>query len=166
MIKFEAEIKPAGENNGAYVIVPYDIPSVFGKKGMVPVIAKIDGVEYRGSLSPMLKGCHVLGILKHIREKIGKSFGDIVSVELVQDTAERKIEIPDDLFIALKPYPDLMHYFEKLSYTHKKEYVTAILEAKKAETRVRRIDKMLEKLEKQLKEMELKRISRQFPNPK
>ncbi len=166
MIKFEAEIKPAGENNGAYVIVPCDIPAIFGKKGMVPIIAKIDGVEYRGSLSPMLKGCHVLGILKHIREKIGKSFGDIVSIELVQDIEERKIEIPDDLFIALKPYPNLMHYFEKLSYTHKKEYVTAILDAKKAETRVRRIDKTLEVLEKQLKEMELKRISGQLRNPK
>ena len=61
-----------------------------------------------------------------------------------RDTEERIIEPPDDLAKALKENKDAKAVWEKLSYTHKKEYVMAIEEAKKAETRTRRIEKSVE----------------------
>lgn len=74
---------------GAYVIFPYDVREEFGK-GRVKVHATFDGEPYDGSIVNMgLKNpdesvCYVLGILKAIREKIGKKVGDEVRVTVVE----------------------------------------------------------------------------------
>ncbi|MBN1922479.1 MAG: DUF1905 domain-containing protein [Anaerolineae bacterium] len=77
---FTACIEPA-QGGGAYVAIPFDVEQVFGKK-RVPVNATIDGIPYRGSLVRMGQPCHVLGILKSIREALGKQVGDTVEVTL------------------------------------------------------------------------------------
>jgi uncharacterized protein YdeI (YjbR/CyaY-like superfamily) len=58
----------------------------------------------------------------------------------------RTVEAPDDLVRAFDGNETAKAAFEKCSYTHKKEYVEWINEAKKPETRQRRIVKTLEKL--------------------
>jgi hypothetical protein len=71
---------------GAYITVPFDVGDVFGKK-RVKIIATIDGEPYRGTLVRMGEPDHILLVLKEIREKIGKSFGNEVEIELEEDTA-------------------------------------------------------------------------------
>jgi len=61
------------------------------------------------------------------------------------DTEPRVVEIPKDLAAALKKAKKA-EAFDKLSYTHRKEHVRAINEAKAAETRARRIDKCIDML--------------------
>jgi uncharacterized protein YdeI (YjbR/CyaY-like superfamily) len=92
--------------------------------------------------------CHILGILKDIREQIGKTFGDEVTVTVEPDTQPRLVEIPADLKKAFKAEKEARAFFEKLSYTHQKEYVSWITEAKKEETRQQRIGKTIEMLTK------------------
>lgn len=143
--RFRGVIENAG-GGGAFVRVPFDVEQAFGKK-RVKVQASIEGEAYRGSLVRMGGPDHVLGILKAIREKVGKSFGDEVEVSVEEDTEERVVVAPPDLRRALKTNPVAAAFFKQLAYSHQKEYVRWIEEAKRAETRQARIDKTLQMLE-------------------
>jgi len=143
---FKAVIQNAG-GGGAFVEVPFDVERTFGSK-RPKVKAMIEGVPYRRLLTRMGGPNHVLIILKGIREQIGKTFGDEIKVSVELDVEERVVTVPAELRRALKGNPKAKAVFEKLSFTHQKEYVTWINEAKKEETRVRRITKTMEMLVK------------------
>ncbi len=147
--KFKAQLQ-AGRGGGAYVFFPYDVEKEFGTKGKVPVQATFDGVPYKGSLFKYSYSQHVLGILKSIREQIGKQPGDTVDLAIWKDEELRTVEIPADFRNRLKK-ESLLPIFEKLSYTHRKEYCRWITEAKKEETRLRRLEKAVEMLRNGMK---------------
>ncbi len=83
--EFDAEIKKVPDIDGAYIEFPYDVLEEFGK-GRVKVHATFDGEPYDGSLVKMKTPCHILGIRKDIRQKIGKQPGDTVNVTLCERT--------------------------------------------------------------------------------
>lgn len=138
---FKAVIN-SGDEGGAWVNVPFDVEKTFGKK-RVPIRAAIDRVPYRGSLVRMGGDCHMLLILKAIREKIGKKAGDKVLVTLQEDKAPRKVKVPVDVQRALRLKPGAGDFFGKLAYTHQRENLQWIEGAKRAETREGRIERML-----------------------
>jgi bifunctional DNA-binding transcriptional regulator/antitoxin component of YhaV-PrlF toxin-antitoxin module len=123
---FRAVIEDAG-GGGAFVRVPFDVEQAFGRK-RVKVQAEIEGEPYRGSLMRMGGPDHVMGILKSIREKVGKDFGDEIEVSVEEDTEERVVVVPADLKQALKASPAAERSFEQLSYSHQKEHVRWIEE--------------------------------------
>ena len=133
-----------GDGGGAWVEIPAKIMDAYGTKVRVPVKALIDGEPYRGSLANMGGGCHRLGVLKALREKIGKGEGDKVHVVLERDTEERTVELPEDFQKALNKNKAAKAVFEAFAFSHKKEYVRWIEEAKKAETRDTCIEKAIE----------------------
>jgi hypothetical protein len=141
---FRAIIRDAGDG-GAYIDVPFDVEQAFGKQ-RVKVLATIDGVPYRGSLVRMGTECHILGVLKQIRQQIGKTFGDEVEVSLQEEVEPRVVSLPDDLRQALEADAEAGGLFEKLSYSHQREYVLWIEEAKRPETRQKRVQGTLERL--------------------
>ena len=143
---FQADIQ-AGERGGAYVVFPYDAEKEFGTK-KVPVQATIDGVSDRGGLVRMGTPYHILGVPKAIREQIRKGPGDAVTVVLWKDEEPREVEVPA-AFKALMKKAGVLAYFESLSFTHRKEYCRWIDEAKKEETRTRRLGKAIEMLKNQ-----------------
>jgi uncharacterized protein YdeI (YjbR/CyaY-like superfamily) len=98
--------------------------------------------------------CHILGIRKDIRELIGKSIGDEVTVDLELDTEPRVVEIPPELAQTFKDEPEAQAFFGRLSYSHQREYVTFINEAKKPQTRARRAAQTIEMLQARMKERE------------
>ncbi|MFI5729546.1 YdeI/OmpD-associated family protein [Kribbella sp. NPDC051587] len=132
------------DGGGAWVEVPGEVIAGLGGGGRIPVLATFDGVEYRGSIASM-GGCMALGVLKGIRAELGKGGGDTVAVTVERDTAERTVDVPDDFAEALAA-ADLRNSFDKLSYSHRREHVQAVLDANKPETRARRIAKALEML--------------------
>ncbi|WP_027628033.1 DUF1905 domain-containing protein [Ruminiclostridium cellobioparum] len=79
--EFEAEIKKVPDIDGAYIEFPYDVRQEFGK-GRVKVMASFDGEPYEGSLVRMKTPCHIIGIRKEIRAKIGKQPGDTIKVTI------------------------------------------------------------------------------------
>jgi hypothetical protein len=81
LYEFDAVIKKVPDIDGAYVEIPFNVKEEFGK-GRVPVLATFDGVYYEGSLVRMKTPCHIIGIRKDIREKIGKQSGDTIRVTL------------------------------------------------------------------------------------
>ena len=149
---FRAVIEDAG-NGGAYVCVPFDVEKTFGKK-RVKVLAIIEGVPYRGSLVRMGTECHLLPVLKEIRQQTGKSIGDEIEVTVEEDTLPRQVAVPADLAQALERDASARDFFQRLSYTHQKEYVAWIEEAKRPETRQARIIKTVEMLKQGKREHE------------
>lgn len=134
---FTAIIEDAGRG-GAYVTVPFNVEQVFGKK-RVMVKAWLGGEFYRGSLVRMGRSEHILGVRKEIREKLGKAIGDEIEVVLEEDTEPRTVAIPQDLQRAFESEPLAQGNFGRLAYSHQKETVQWIEEAKRAETRQKRI---------------------------
>jgi len=147
---FVAKILDA-DGGGAYVEIPFDVEAAFGSK-RPKVKALIEGVPYRGTLTRMGTECHILGIRKEIREQIGKTFGDEIEITVEQDTEPRVIEIPRELAEAFEREKAAAEYFNSLSYSHQKEYVGYITEAKKEETRARRVAQTIEMLKQGNKE--------------
>jgi hypothetical protein len=144
--QFQAEIESAG-GGGAYVNIPFDVEEAFGKK-RVQIKATIDGEKYRGTLVHMGTPQHIMPVLKEIRERIGKSFGDEVAIELEEDLEPRQVEIPPDFKQALEADPITITNFNRLSYTHQKEYVRWISEAKRDQTRQIRVQQAVDMLKK------------------
>lgn len=141
---FKAVIQNAG-GGGAFVDIPFDVEKIFGAK-KPRVRAVIEGVPYRGILTRMGGDQHILIILKGIREQIGRTFGDEITITVEPDTEPRVIEIPKELERELNKDEEAKAFFDKLSYTHRREYVNWINEAKKEETRQNRIAKTIEML--------------------
>lgn len=144
-ILFTAIIKQNGEMNAAFIEFPFSTEELFSKKGQVKIKATFDDkVEYRGSLAKMKSDCHILGLTQEIRKQLGKTFGDEVTVSLIEDKEERMVTIADDIISVFNENPDARELFDKMSYTHKKEYIRWIEEAKKPETRNNRKIKMIQ----------------------
>jgi uncharacterized protein YdeI (YjbR/CyaY-like superfamily) len=112
----------------------------------VAVKAAIDSHTVRGSLMPQGDGTYIFVVNKEIRTAIGKEAGDSVRVCLEPDTTPRTVELPAEFQRALKKHKSAWANFQRLSYSHRKEYVQWIEAAKKAETKQRRILKAVEKL--------------------
>jgi len=95
MMEFEAIIQKNPDQDSAYIAVPFDIKSVYGK-GRLPVHATFDGVPYDGSIvnmgvkNPDGSICYIIGIRKDIREKIGKQACDKVRVTIDERVKNEK----------------------------------------------------------------------------
>ena len=142
-IKLSTVISGSQQADMAWIDFPFDLKETFGVGNLVPFKATFDGrVEYRGSLAKM-GGPHAMILLrKDIRAELGKGPGDKVEVVVELDDKPRQITVPSDMKKSLQA-AGLWEKFDKLAYTHRKEYVQWIEEAKKPETRERRIAKML-----------------------
>jgi hypothetical protein len=140
MVTFRGKLTPTpGGGGGCLVPVPREVASKLGLKGMPKVQCVIAGQPYRGSLMPMGDGTYCLGVLKSIQEAAGVGFGDTVTIELELDTAPRLVALPADLARLLAKDKKMTASWEKLSYTNKKEMALSLEEAKRPETRERRL---------------------------
>lgn len=81
--EFEAVIQKVPDIDGAYVEVPFDVKAEFGK-GRVLVHATFDGQPYDGQVVRMGTPCHIIGLRKDIRAKIGKQPGDRVRATITE----------------------------------------------------------------------------------
>lgn len=147
--KFKGKIEPAGMG-GTYVLFPYNTEKEFGIKGKVPVKATMDGIPYTGSLMKCGLAHHALHVPKAIREERGKNVGDPLDMTVWRDDEERILEVPAELARVMKE-KGLLSFFDSLSYTHRKEYCRWISEAKKDETRTRRLEKAVEMMRAKVK---------------
>ena len=132
------------KTSGCAIVVPFDPKEVFGKV-RAPVKVTIHKHTYRSTIARMGGECFVVVNAKN-REAAGVAGGDKVKVTLELDTEPRVVTPPKDLASALKKSPAAKAVWDKLSYTHKREYVEHIEDARKPETRARRIDSTIARL--------------------
>jgi Bacteriocin-protection, YdeI or OmpD-Associated/Domain of unknown function (DUF1905) len=133
-----------GNNTG--IEVPADVVAALDAGKRPPVVVNVNGYEYRSTIAPM-GGKYLLPFSAERRNESGIQGGDAIDVELTLDTTPRAVEVPDDLQSALEASPTAAAAWDKLSYTHKKEHARSVLDAKKPETRTRRIAAVVAKLE-------------------
>ena len=156
--RFRAKIE-AGDGGGAYVLFPFDVEKEFGTRGKVPVQARFNGIPYAGTLIKYGNPLHILPMPKAIRLQTGTAPGDTVDVEIWRDEKPRVIEVPAELKDAMKKQ-GVMPVFDRLSFTHQKEYCRWIAEAKKDETRMKRVAKAVELLKQGVKTPDESRSTR------
>ncbi|MBN8232054.1 DUF1905 domain-containing protein [Corallococcus macrosporus] len=142
--KFKAKLEVANDVGGRFVRCPFDSREAYGE-ARPPVVGTVNGHPFRSRLM-VYGGITYLGFTQKVREAAGVEDGALLSITLERDTAPREIEVPEDLQRALDAEPALRDVFTKLAFTHRKEFVQALTEAKKEETRARRLAQTLEKL--------------------
>ncbi|HEX4007995.1 MAG TPA: YdeI/OmpD-associated family protein [Acidobacteriaceae bacterium] len=123
--------------------VPFSVEKAFGTKARVAVKGTINGFPFRSSLVPRGGGVFYMAINKQMRDGAGAGVGTIVSVVMEPDTAPRTVTIPPDLKKALAKSPAKGKTFAAFSYSHQKERVDWIEQAKRPETRAQRIAQCL-----------------------
>ena len=129
---------------------PFDVVEVFGRKGRVPVKGTINGFPFRSSLMNMGDG-HMMAVNAELRAGGKCKAGDTVRIVMELDEDERKVEVPAYLKKIINSDPQAKERWAKLSFTHQKEYVRAVEDAKKDETRERRIAQMMDALRRGLR---------------
>lgn len=146
-IRYQTTIRKGDDyDSWMYVEFPYDLKELFGVGNLIPAIIHFDAVKYRGSIAKMGPGHPMLLIRKDIRAELGKNPGDAVQVTVELDTKPRIIELDPEVQKAITAVPAAQERWEKLSFSHQREYAQWIEEAKKPETRQRRIEQTVERL--------------------
>lgn len=132
---------PGGDSPEAMfaIPVPFDPKAVFGK-ARAPVVVTINGYSYRSTIAHMGGPCFV-PLRESNREAAGVRAGVPVEVTLALDEEVRTVDVPEDLAAALDAIPGARETWDKASFTHRREYVEALLGAKKPETRGKRLEK-------------------------
>jgi hypothetical protein len=128
------------------ISIPFDVEKTFGARGRVPVRGTLNGAPFRGSLFKMGGDCHFMVVNRHLRAAAGVRGGETVPVTMERDTEERTITPPADFARSLKGNREAQATWDKLSYTHRREHVEHVTEAKRPETRQRRIEKSIQLL--------------------
>ena len=142
-MKFEAELRTAN-GAGRWVEVPEEIANSFTSRRPA-VRGSVNGVEFRSRLA-VYGGRSYLGFTTLVQRAAGIGVGDVVQVSLEADDEPRTVEIPAELTAALSASPAARAAFDRLSFSHRREYATWIAEAKRAETRERRTTKSIDML--------------------
>lgn len=130
------------DDEACFIPVPFDPKEVFGKV-RAPVRVTVNGYTYRSTIASM-GGKACIPLRRSNREAAGLTGGETLAVTLEHDTDERTVEIPPELDKALSP--KARKQWMALSYTRRREHAEAVMSAKGAETRARRIEKIVKGL--------------------
>ncbi len=143
---FAPRIEPAGPAGGSALIhLPAFSPRALGK-GRKPVNANLNGTSFRSSVFPEDKVRQYLVINQEVRTAANLRHGQIIAASLTPDREPRSLQLPADLLQALAAEPAAQARFASMALSHQREYVRWIEDAKKPETRARRIAETLKKI--------------------
>lgn len=136
----------AARGGGAFVLLPEAVLRALGGGSRFRVLGAIDGVEFESSTMPAGSGQVCLGVHKATRQAAAIDIGDDVILEIERDNRPHTLAIPPDLARALADDPAAQTAFDRLSFSHRREYAEWLTGAKRAETRNRRLSKILDAL--------------------
>jgi hypothetical protein len=143
-LTIETTLQPRGPA-AAVVLTDEQVGQIAESKKAFPVVATINGYTWRGRVARM-GGENLLGLSKEHRTNAGVQPGDCVTVAIVLDEEPREVELPDALRVGLAADPEAQRLYDSLAFTHRKEFARWVAEAKKPETRDRRVTQTLEML--------------------
>jgi hypothetical protein len=119
--------------------VPQEVVEALGGGKRPPVTITINEHLWKSRVA-IMRGRYLLGLSIANRQEAGVATGDEVEVELELDDEPRVVAEPADFARPLAADPVARTAYDRLSYGRKREHVLAIENAKKPETRMRRID--------------------------
>ena len=127
---------------GAFVLSDEQVSAVGDGRKTFPVQVTVNGVTLPLRLARM-GGENLIGLARAVREQAGVSIGSAYQVEIAADREPRGVDVPEDLAAALAADPPARAAFEALAYSHRREFVRWITEAKREATRAQRVTKTL-----------------------
>lgn len=142
--RFEGKLEPAN-GGGAYVALPPAVVAALGGGTRVRVRGTLNGVDFRSNTMPTGGGA-ALGVHRATRDAAGAAFGELVAIEVEPDDDPRTIPVPPELAAALAEDAAARARFDRLAPSHRREYATWVAEAKREETRARRVEQTLARL--------------------
>jgi hypothetical protein len=143
--RFRVLLEKHENSEATGITIPFDVAKTYGTRSRVPVRGTINGFPYRGTIFPM-GGKYIFVVNRELRTNAHVKGGEQISVTMERDEEPRIITPPPDLARALRANKTAQAAWDKLSYTHKKEHARAVEDAKRPETRVRRIEKAIAQL--------------------
>ena len=143
-MRFRATVELGGKT-ATGIEVPEDVVTALSSGNRPAVTVTIGAHTYRTTVARM-GGRFLVPLSAENRTAAGVAAGDRVDVDIEADTGPREVTVPGDLAAALAQDGTARATFDALSYTHRKEWVRWIEEAKKAETRASRLVKTVESL--------------------
>ena len=143
-IRFKAQLQPRGPA-AAVVLDDAQVATVGEGAKRFPVVATVNGYAWQTSVTRM-GGEFLLGLNREVREGAGVEAGDLVDVAVELDVALRDVELPEALVAALAGDSKAKAAFEGMAFTHRKEYARWVADAKREETRQRRVQQAVEML--------------------
>jgi bacteriocin resistance YdeI/OmpD-like protein/uncharacterized protein DUF1905 len=143
-VRLTATLVPRGPA-AAIVLDAEQVAAVGEGAKRFPVVATVNGYTWRTTVTRM-RGEFLLGLNRAVRQEAGVEAGDTVDVNVELDTTPREVDVPHALANALAEDSEARVGFDRLAYTHRKEYARWINEAKRDETRERRLAQALEML--------------------
>jgi hypothetical protein len=143
---FVATIKKDEGSNATGIQVPPEVVEAFGKGKKPPVKVTLNAFTYQTTVAVM-GGDFYIPLSAERRNAAGVKGGDVLEITLELDTEPRTVTLPADLAEALAAQPGVLEAFNALAYSHRKEYVRWVEEAKAIETRTRRIKGVIEKIQ-------------------
>jgi hypothetical protein len=142
VLRFTTQLQARGP--AAAVVLDDDQVAAIGEgPKRFPVVATVNGYTWRTSVARM-KGEYLVGLSREVRQGAGVEAGDEVEVTVELDVAPREVEVPAALAEALAADPEAAALFDRMAFTHRKEYARWVAEAKKEETRQRRVQQAVE----------------------
>jgi hypothetical protein len=141
-ITLTGELVPRGPA-AAFILSDEQVAAVGEGAKRFPVVAVVNGYTWRTSVARM-HGEFMVGLNREVREGAGVAAGDAVTLELTLDTEPRTVEVPPALAQALDSDPEAKATFEGMAFTHRKEFARWIEEAKREDTRERRVTQALD----------------------
>jgi hypothetical protein len=142
VIRFRAQLQQRGPA-AAVVLDETQVAAVGEGAKRFPVVATVNGYTWRTSVARM-GGEFLVGLNREVREGAAVQAGDQAEVTIELDRMPREVQVPEALAAALAADPQAAASFEQMAFTHRKEYARWIAEAKRAETRQRRVAQALE----------------------
>jgi hypothetical protein len=127
-----------GGKTATGIPVPDEVIEALGSGNRPPVTITINGYTYRTTAARM-GGRFFVPLSAENRAGAGVAAGQSIAVDIEPDTAPREVTLPDDLAAAMDDVARAA--YDGLSYTHRKEWVRWVEEAKKPETRATRVEK-------------------------
>jgi hypothetical protein len=143
--RFKAALE-AARSGGAMVLIPPDVATALGELKQMRVFGTVNGVQYRSSTMPYGGRGLFMGVHRATREAAGAAFGDVVEVQVTRDDSPRMLELAPELEAAFAAEPALREGFEALSFSRRRDLASPIAEAKRPETRARRLQNALDRL--------------------
>ena len=142
VVRFKTQLQPRGPA-AAVILDDAQVAAVGEGAKRFPVVATVNGYTWRTTVVRM-GGEFLLGLSKEVRQGAAAEAGDEVDVTVELDTAPREVEVPEALAAALAADPEAKASFDRMAFTHRKEYARWIADAKQEQTRQRRLGQALE----------------------
>jgi Bacteriocin-protection, YdeI or OmpD-Associated/Domain of unknown function (DUF1905) len=143
-VRFRATLETNGRT-ATGIEVPTSVVDALAAGKRPPVRVTLHEHTYRTTVARM-GGRFLVPVSAEVRKAAGVTAGDELDVGIELDDAPRTVDVPADLAAALAEAPAAAQAWEKLAYTHQKEWARSVEDAKKPETRARRIAAAVEAL--------------------